>query len=72
MGIMEMARKPRAAAIFKECAKIKHCGDATLDGCGAKVPNKVENQGLATIVATWITSVEGEDGKKEKDELRSE
>jgi DNA-directed RNA polymerase beta' subunit len=37
----KMSRQRRFEAMSKLCAKTKRCGHDTLDGCGAKVPDKV-------------------------------
>ena len=47
--------------VFQIASKIKRCGEDTEDGCGCLQPNKIRQEGLATIYAEW----KGEDSESE-------
>jgi len=44
--------------IFKLANVVKRCGDDNDDGCGCKQPDKINKEGLSTLIATWL-KVEG-------------
>ena len=48
----------RWKAVLGICSNIKRCGQETEDGCGARQPDHYIREGIARIVAEWI-SIEG-------------
>lgn len=53
-AIMGKPRPKRWDAIYKACAgKIKRCGEKTLDGCGAKQPDKINREPIVKIIMEW-------------------
>ena len=48
----------RWKAVLAICSNIKRCGQETEDGCGARQPDHYIREGIARIVAEWI-SIEG-------------
>jgi DNA-directed RNA polymerase II subunit RPB1 len=61
---MCMKAEDRWNYVFKEASKVKVCGDQTEDGCGAKQPDKIKLEGMATIIAIWENiKVDNEDKK---------
>ena len=61
---LDMNAEDRWNYVFKEASKVKACGDQTEDGCGAKQPDKIKLEGMATIIAIWENiKVDNEDKK---------
>jgi DNA-directed RNA polymerase II subunit RPB1 len=47
------SRQKRWEMMSKLCAKVKRCGQETLDGCGAKQPDKVQRTDNIRILMEW-------------------
>ena len=47
------SRQKRWELMSKLCAKVKRCGQDTLDGCGAKQPDKVQRTENIRILMEW-------------------
>jgi DNA-directed RNA polymerase II subunit RPB1 len=50
---LKLVGEARWKYVFALASKIKRCGDDIDDGCGCLQPNKIRNEGLATIFAEW-------------------
>jgi DNA-directed RNA polymerase II subunit RPB1 len=55
--------KKRWKLVFKQCQKIKRCGECHPYGCGCKQPKKIYKNDLASLWAEW----ENTDGIKDDD-----
>ena len=51
----KISRKKRFDLMYKLCSKITRCGAKTLDGCGAKQPDKItkDKDGVFRILMEW-------------------
>jgi DNA-directed RNA polymerase II subunit RPB1 len=50
----KLSRQKRWELLYKQyCSKIKRCGQDTLDGCGAKQPDKISREPIVKIVMEW-------------------
>lgn len=47
------SRQKRWELLYKECSKIKRCGQDTMDGCGAKQPDKISREPIIKIIMEW-------------------
>lgn len=47
------SRQKRWELMSKLCAKVKRCGQETLDGCGARQPDKVQRTDSIRILMEW-------------------
>lgn len=46
-------RQKRWELLSKQCSKVRRCGQETLDGCGAKQPEKITREPIVKIVMEW-------------------
>ena len=51
--LVDKSNKVRWAQVYNLCSKIKLCGQATMDGCGARQPDNYKNDSVVGIKATW-------------------
>jgi len=51
--VSSMSGEDRWEYVYSVATKVKRCGDATDDGCGCKQPDKITQEGMATIYASW-------------------
>ena len=51
--VINMNSTDRWDYVFKECSKVKRCGNSTNDGCGCKQPNNVKLVDMATLIGEW-------------------
>jgi DNA-directed RNA polymerase beta' subunit len=49
----KISRQKRWEAMSKLCQKVKRCGQETLDGCGARVPDKVTKTEDMRLTLSW-------------------
>jgi DNA-directed RNA polymerase II subunit RPB1 len=50
----KLSRQKRWELLYKQyCSKIKRCGSDTIDGCGAKQPDKIYREPIVKIVMEW-------------------
>jgi DNA-directed RNA polymerase II subunit RPB1 len=65
----KLSRQKRWELLYKLCSKIKRCGQDTIDGCGAKQPDKIYRDTIVKIVMEWkdleTKNEAGEDVKKQ-------
>ena len=47
------SRQKRWELLYKICSKIKRCGNETMDGCGAKQPDKMYREPIVKIIMEW-------------------
>jgi DNA-directed RNA polymerase II subunit RPB1 len=47
------SRQKRWELLYKLCSKIKRCGAETMDGCGAKQPDKIYREPIVKIIMEW-------------------
>jgi len=47
------SRQKRWELLYKLCSKIKRCGSETMDGCGAKQPDKIYREPIVKIIMEW-------------------
>jgi DNA-directed RNA polymerase II subunit RPB1 len=47
------SRQKRWELLSKLCSKIKRCGSETIDGCGAKQPDKIYREPIVKIIMEW-------------------
>lgn len=47
------SRQKRWELLYKLCSKVKRCGQDTLDGCGAKQPDKIYREPIVKIIMEW-------------------
>ena len=57
------SRQKRWEHLYKLCSKVKRCGQETLDGCGAKQPDKIYREPIIKIIMEWKELAE--DNKKQ-------
>ena len=48
-----LSRQKRWDHMIKLCGRVRRCGAETTDGCGARVPDKVERTDMMKIVLEW-------------------
>ena len=46
-------RQKRWELLYKLCSKVKRCGQETIDGCGAKQPDKIYREPIVKIIMEW-------------------
>jgi DNA-directed RNA polymerase II subunit RPB1 len=51
--VSSMSGEDRWEYVYSVATKVKRCGDSTDDGCGCKQPDKITQEGMATIYASW-------------------
>lgn len=51
--VSSMSGEERWEYVYSIATKVKRCGDSTDDGCGCKQPDKITQEGMATIYASW-------------------
>lgn len=56
-------RQKRWELLYKLCSKVKRCGQETMDGCGAKQPDKIYREPIVKIIMEWKDL--GDDAKKQ-------
>ena len=62
----KISRQKRFELIYKLCSKVKRCGQDNVDGCGAKLPNKVTKENIGRIYMEWKETLDNElDVKKQ-------
>lgn len=61
----KLSRQKRWELLYKMCSKIKRCGQDTIDGCGAKQPDKIYRDTIVKIVMEWKDLDATEDVKKQ-------
>lgn len=47
------SRQKRWEMLYKLCSKVKRCGSETMDGCGAKQPDKIYREPIVKIIMEW-------------------
>lgn len=47
------SRQKRWEQLYKLCSKVKRCGQDTMDGCGAKQPDKIYREPIVKIIMEW-------------------
>lgn len=57
------SRQKRWELLYKLCSKVKRCGQDTIDGCGAKQPDKIYREPIVKIIMEWKDL--GEESKKQ-------
>lgn len=60
---LKLSRQKRWDVIYKLCSKVRRCGQETMDGCGAKQPEKITREPIVKIVMEWKDLAE--DSKKQ-------
>jgi DNA-directed RNA polymerase beta' subunit len=63
--VLNMTATDRLDYVYKTCDKIKRCGDDNLDGCGCRQPDKIKQDQIATLIATWENLETTQNEKKE-------
>jgi len=66
----KVSRQKRWETVLKLCAKVKRCGQCTINGCGAKLPN-VTKDGMLKLAMEW-KDLGGEAGDVKKQILNAE
>jgi len=62
----KISRQKRFELIYKLCSKVKRCGQENVDGCGAKLPNKITKENIGRIYMEWKETSDSElDVKKQ-------
>jgi DNA-directed RNA polymerase II subunit RPB1 len=56
----KISRQKKFELIYKMCSKIKRCGQENVDGCGAKLPNKITKEKIGKICMEWKENNEDE------------
>jgi len=56
--IVKRQGKGRWKLILEACDKINRCGQETEDGCGTICPNRFVQEGIARLVAEWVSERE--------------
>jgi DNA-directed RNA polymerase II subunit RPB1 len=51
--ILERSSEERWDYVSSRAMKIKRCGESTEDGCGCKQPDKIKQEGMASLFAIW-------------------
>jgi DNA-directed RNA polymerase II subunit RPB1 len=49
----KFSRQKRWELIYKLSSKVRRCGQETIDGCGAKQPEKITREPIVKIVMEW-------------------
>ena len=49
----KLSRQKRWEMLYKICSKVRRCGQETMDGCGAKQPEKITREPIVKIVMEW-------------------
>lgn len=49
----KISRQKKFELIYKLCSKVKRCGQENVDGCGAKLPNKITKEKIGKICMEW-------------------
>ena len=57
---LNMSADARWKYVFKLASNVKRCGDDSEDGCGCLQPKRIKKEGLASLVAEWVNTTEGE------------
>ena len=60
---MNRTPEPRWDYVSSLAAKVKRCGEATMDGCGCKQPD-IKLDGMATVMAFWENMETQEEDKQ--------
>jgi len=63
--MLNMSAEERWELVYKLAGNINRCGEDIDDGCGCKQPSKIKKEGMATLVAEWV-SKKNEDEEAEK------
>ena len=49
----KLSKQKRWEMLSKLCVKVKRCGQETLDGCGARQPDKITREPIVKIIMEW-------------------
>jgi len=61
----KISRQKRFELMYKLCSKTKRCGADNVDGCGAKLPNKITKEKIGRICMEWKDTSDEEQVKKQ-------
>jgi DNA-directed RNA polymerase II subunit RPB1 len=59
----KISRQKRWDLVYKACSKVTRCGGKSLEGCGAKQPDKISREGVLRIAMEWKEVGGGADGE---------
>jgi DNA-directed RNA polymerase II subunit RPB1 len=68
--ILENKAEDRWDYVTTLAPKVKRCGDATVDGCGCKQPDKIKVENIATIYGIWDNIQKDGEDQKSKVKIR--
>lgn len=61
----KLSRQKRWEVMYKLASKVKRCGQDTVDGCGAKQPDKITRDTIVKVVMEWKDIDVADDVKKQ-------
>ena len=59
--LLDYPNNKRWKSVLELCKNVSRCGDENENGCGCKLPEKIQKKGFCNIIATWS----GEDSSTE-------
>ena len=67
--ILEKSSEERWDYVSARAMKVKRCGECTEDGCGCKQPDKIKQEGMASLFAIWEEMNSNAEEKSERQKI---